>query len=596
MAPKRRAGKARAQAEALSAQARRDVKKASRQKLRREAVTALNKLAEDLQLAVQPVAVTNAKSFKVEALVLKLQPRCQHGDLPVRLRNAVTQWRDNGGFLARDIVPAESSADREVPPAESSADLETPPDGNNAEPMTQACLVRHKVLEAGFILKSRAFMLTFNDKSRSWTRDTWGPFRDWVKGLQPALGFRAWAACLEVSERAARRRAVEVVHCHAYLYWTDGVGLYRRNLEELTFDGVPPRVDVCTSTGRAFAAGACHGLWYVALQKKGTVFAETNYEAWQHYHPKEKWLTDLWSEQKLTHVQFLDLSAKFRHGHAGRRRDAMEVIMSEKRRAVHDHITRELKLLHSSGHVKPRRAFPEIDRFIALFTAPALRRPIFAIIGGTNTGKSMLGAAILQEVAAVLGLEGFLELTVEADKQMDLADFDLREHAGILLDGVGDAMFLHEHREALQGRPKECKEGKSATMMYSYPFTLCRRAVVATFDLAASNLALFKQHHWLRDPRNVHQLWLTGPAWQGEPTASVAAELQDEHATMEAWSVAQLSDFLEQEDLHGPAKHLRANGVRGADLLRMNIQTLVADVGLTRFAAARVISVRDAFT
>ena len=60
--------------------------------------------------------------------------------------------------------------------------------------------------------------------------------------------------------------------------------------------------------------------------------------------------------------------------------------------------------------------------------------------------------------------------------------------------------------------------------------------------------------------------------------------------------MAQLSDFLEQEDLHGPAKHLRANGVRGADLLRMNIQTLVADVGLTRFAAARVISVRDAFT
>ena len=92
------------------------------------------------------------------------------------------------------------------------------------------------------------------------------------------------------------------------------------------------------------------------------------------------------------------------------------------------------------------------------------------------------------------------------------------------------------------------------------------------------------------------RLWLTGPAWQGEPTASVAAELQDEHATMEAWSVAQLSDFLEQEDLHGPAKHLRANGVRGADLLRMNIETLVADVGLTRFAAARVISVRDAFT
>ena len=591
MAPKRRTG--RAKALALRAQAQRDVKKASRQKLRREAVKALNKLAEDLQLPVALVASTNAKSAKVEALVLKLEPRCQHGEFPVRLRAAVTQWRDNGGFLARNILPAESHADRDVLPAESNTVHEMPPAESSAEPLTQTCLVRHKVLEAGFILKSRAFMLTFNN--RSWTRDTWGPFREWVKGLQPSFGFRAWAACLEVSEHAAGRRAVEVVHCHAYMYWTDGVGLYRRNLQDLTFDGVPPRVDVCTSTGRAFAAGACHGLWYVALSKRGTIFAETNYEAWQQYTPKEKWLTDLWAEQKLTHAQFLDLSAKFRHGHAGRRRDAMEVLMCEKRRAVRDHIKRERDLLQSSGHIKPRRAFPEVDRFIQLFTGPALRRPIFAIIGGTNTGKSMLGAAILQEVAAVLGLQDFLELTVEADKQMDLADFDLREHGGILLDGVGDALFLHEHREALQGRAKQCKEGKSATMMYSYPFTLCRRAVVATFDLAASNLALFQQHHWLSDPRNVHQLWLTGPAWQGEPTASIAAELQDGRATMNAWSVAQLSEFLEQHDLHGPAKHLRTNGVRGADLLGMDIRTLVSDVGLTRFAASRVISARDAF-
>ena len=37
---------------------------------------------------------------------------------------------------------------------------------------------------------------------------------------------------------------------------------------------------------------------------------------------------------------------------------------------------------------------------------------------------------------------------------MDLADFDRRVHAGVLLDGVGDAMFLKRNREGLQGRPK----------------------------------------------------------------------------------------------------------------------------------------------
>ena len=56
--------------------------------------------------------------------------------------------------------------------------------------------------------------------------------------------------------------------------------------------------------------------------------------------------------------------------------------------------------------------------------------------------------------------------------------------------------------------------GRSATMMYSYPFTLCRRAVVATMDLSASNLQYFSEHHWLSDKRNVIVLRLMEQAWQ----------------------------------------------------------------------------------
>ena len=76
---------------------------------------------------------------------------------------------------------------------------------------------------------------------------------------------------------------------------------------------------------------------------------------------------------------------------------------------------------------------------------------------------------------------------------------------------------------------------------------------------------------------------------------SAATEPQDNRARMGAWSVAELAHFLEQGDLHGPAKHLRTNGVRGADLLHMDAHALVSDVGLTKFAARRVLSVRDAF-
>ena len=83
----------------------------------------------------------------------------------------------------------------------------------------------------------------------------------------------------------------------------------------------------------------------------------------------------------------------------------------------------------------------------------------------------------------------------------------------MLLDGVGDAMMLHRHREALQGRAKENRGGRSATMMYAYPFTLCRRAVVATMDLSAANLSVFSNHHWLSDCRNVLVLNLDQRAW-----------------------------------------------------------------------------------
>ena len=63
--------------------------------------------------------------------------------------------------------------------------------------------------------------------------------------------------------------------------------------------------------------------------------------------------------------------------------------------------------------------------------------------------------------------------------------------------------MIRTARETLQGRPKAIKGGRSATMKYAYTYTLCRRAVVATFDLAARNLHLFKVDHWLSDPRNV---------------------------------------------------------------------------------------------
>jgi hypothetical protein len=48
-------------------------------------------------------------------------------------------------------------------------------------------------------------------------------------------------------------------------------------------------------------------------------------------------------------------------------------------------------------------------------------------------------------------------------------------------------------------------------MVYAYPFTLCRRGVVATMNLSASNLSFFDTHPWLADKRNVIVLRLDEP-------------------------------------------------------------------------------------
>ena len=101
----------------------------------------------------------------------------------------------------------------------------------------------------------------------------------------------------------------------------------------------------------------------------------------------------------------------------------------------------------------------------------------------------------------------------------DFSDLDIRYHSGVLLDGVGDAMILKKNREALQGRPKLSKGAQSA-----YQYTLCRRAVVATFDLSAENLGAFSSDHWLQNPLNVIQLWLKEKAFDetAAPVAGVA--------------------------------------------------------------------------
>ena len=554
---------------------------------RRQAVTLLNGLATELGLRA---IGAKAAAAQVEALVRLLDKRCQTDGRPERLREAVAKYLDNGGRFSVPLLPAPTATTASASTMPGDADGDAPPP-----------LARHRLLDEGFRLESKAFMLTYN--SRAFAQATWPLFLAWVKERRRELGARRWAACFEESLNAQQPSAAgadgapTVYHAHAYLWWTDGVGLRRRNTDELMFDGVRPRVDVCTCQaprGRTLKLAATQGLWYVSVVKAGTVDAAENYKAWRDYVPKAEWYKGLWEAHKLSDEMYSTYSMQLRAGHAERKRDLAELEADERRRAVVDHVAREQARLSAAGDLRPVRAFPEVDAFVRAFEDDARRRrPVLAVVGGTGLGKSLLAANVLKRVGAVLGLGEFLEVTVEDDSFLDFTDLDIRRHAGVLLDGVGDAMVLKHSREVLQGRPKVCKAGRSPTMRFSSLYTLCRRAVVVTFDLSASNLHLLDTDHWLANEKNVIQLKLTSPAWETPGTAP--ATTPPPRAVMSQWSVNSVMSFAHGRDLAGPAAALFANGVNGADLLEATEDLLVKDVRLTPFAARKILAARDAF-
>ena len=546
-------------------------------------------LAEELELGLTPLRMKKDKKVVVTRRVRVLEARCQEGVLPQRLRDAVEQYVLNGGELTRDVVEVLPTCGALTTEAVAADVTEGVDSGQDTDLFGN--FEYHRVLEGGYVLQSKAFMLTFN--SSAFSSGTWPRFKLHIEELHKKLGSKAWAANLEKSTHAVRGPA-GTFHMHAYFYWNNGVGIYRRNTDEFVFEEVRPRVDVNTAKSpKFFYLAACHGLWYVTIKKHGTVENATNYVPWTHYVPKAGWLEGLWGAGKLTHAEFLQHSVRYGKGHGQRRRDALDAIRDEREQTVYDHVKKEMERLQEAKMWKPLRSFEKVDKFMSYFDAtPRFRRPVLAIIGGTNLGKSMLASDVLERLGKMLELKSFLEVTVGGNFAMDLADFDLAKHAGVLFDGVADALFLKEHREVLQGRAKVCKGGQSATNVYAYPYTLCRRAVVVTFDLSATNLALLKTDHWLSDERNVVQLWLKEPAWRGAHSAVPTTVCPRDEIS--SWSVAALADFLCQNDMHGPATSLRTAGVNGADLLAFqSAAEMASDLRLPTFTARKLLQLRD---
>ena len=129
-------------------------------------------------------------------------------------------------------------------------------------------------------------------------------------------------------------------------------------------------------------------------------------------------------------------------------------------------------------------------------------------------------------------------------------------------------------------------------MIYSYQFTLCRRAVLVTMDLSAKNLHMLLTDHWLSNPKNVLVLRLDAPAW-----ATADVDVTAPRRAMTTWTVEEVATWMESQYMAGPAAFFRTQGVNGKDLLSFEtaqqlsreLKDCLEDAGVTENVALWLI-------
>ena len=102
--------------------------------------------------------------------------------------------------------------------------------------------------------------------------------------------------------------------------------------------------------------------------------------------------------------------------------------------------------------------------------------------------------------------------------------------------------------------------------MYAYKYTLARRAIVATMDLLALNIAKLHTNHWLQNSRKVVLLELSGPVFV-DAGPGVVPEERSHEDIFSTYSVEEAKSLYEARDAASIAAILATSSLNGADLL-----------------------------
>ena len=174
---------------------------------------------------------------------------------------------------------------------------------------------------------------------------------------------------------------------------------------------------------------AQHGHFYCSVHKLGALFTATNYPPWAgEWAPDASWVTSLWKQHKMTHEQYLLLSAKLRDGHDRRRKDVEAVQMTESATAfAEERAWARRELARKALPFKPLRS--EIEQWRMAHEELEERYQVLVFHGPSCTGKSRLARSQYGDARTLV-------VDVQHAEHPDLRGFRRGYHRAVLLDEV----------------------------------------------------------------------------------------------------------------------------------------------------------------
>ena len=357
-----------------------------------------------------------------------------------------------------------------------------------------------------------------DDLRRIWEQDLQSPFLEYSLGRLPEVislfdSYRAWVlekmelsnwmhySCkLEVCTKATDPRK-NWLHFHLAITNMKKREFVDRNYWR--FRGQENKIESNCGKGRYADRSLWNADYYAQCIKIGTIFADTNWEAFYDHPVDLAFIFGLWRKYKMPSASAIEQIHKARGN--GTRNYLAEI-------ALHDQWVRETasrterETVLSMVRMKGSKAFPEVTSWLMSFQAEndnRTRYKFLVLVGKSQVGKTRFAVQIH-------GAERTMVISAQGIKDIILSDFRRDKHKCIVFD-EGNAELAVKHKQIFQSGLDPVQLGVSATGMHAYRVWLYAVPIIITTNEWPGKGLRSDELEWLAD--NAIVVNVTAPMW-----------------------------------------------------------------------------------